>query len=626
MGRGDTGAGAPDAAVRGRPGQASAGALREHLDAVLGADGERLLGGVVDAALGARRLAAWSLWVELAAVARLVTVWRGKPPILDERLAPDPCEAAGDPGLAARLHRVVSYLELDVRPWDAPPLNTAELAEEFVVSEIAAATGLSFSRARQRVDAATSLFLTDRLPRTAALLRAGLLDETKLRTILSGTADLDETPCRLVEARVIPDADLEVADPLDVRADPSDLHSRPGAALPAVTRMTNPALERALRAAVLTLDAEAAARRAAAARARRHVRAEALPDGMGSLTVETGQEIIAAVVNDLDSCVATAKAAGDPRRPDEIRCDELVHRMTLGAFGAPACALISHPRTPDTPGPNSHQDGAAPDHDGVVPDQDGRGPRWGRYGRRGLTVGLTMPLSTWLGLAEEPGLLDGYGPIAAALARQIAREALRDHPTTTTWRCVVVHDEHRTVLGVGDLIPSPHHDPPPRLARLVRTTYPTCAYPGCPTPARNCDLDHRIPHEQGGPTCSCNTQPLCRRHHRLKGTGVMGVEPVDDPEEPVGTLRWTSWTGREYLSRPPEAAVAPLRVPPLLVPPLRLAERPLGEQWARSVADAARDDERRRHREQQGEQQRRRGRRGEAPSDGGDSADTPPPF
>src|SRR5205085_4558856 len=128
-------------------------------------------------------------------------------------------------------------------------------------------------------------------------------------------------------------------------------------------------------------------------------------------------------------------------------------------------------------------------------------PRYGRWGRRGLHVGLTMPLSTWLGLTEEPGLLDGYGPIAA--------EAGRDHPLTTSWRCVVVGDQHRTVLGVGDLIPTPRHDPAPRLARLVTTADPWCVYPGCPAPAWRCDLDHRKPFEQGGPTCSCNLQPLC---------------------------------------------------------------------------------------------------------------------
>src|SRR6185437_7218313 len=85
--------------------------------------------------------------------------------------------------------------------------------------------------------------------------------------------------------------------------------------------------------------------------------------------------------------------------------------------------------------------------------------------RPALAVSLVMGLSTWLGLAEDPAVLDRYGSISAALARQIAKDAARDHPTTTTWRCVITDDAHVTVLGVGDPLRTPRHDPPPRLAR-----------------------------------------------------------------------------------------------------------------------------------------------------------------
>ena len=87
---------------------------------------------------------------------------------------------------------------------------------------------------------------------------------------------------------------------------------------------------------ILDIDAEAAARRAAKARQKRLVYAEALPDGMGRVSVETGREAVTAIIGDLDGCVATAKAGGDTRTPDQIRADELVHRMSLGAFGTPA--------------------------------------------------------------------------------------------------------------------------------------------------------------------------------------------------------------------------------------------------------------------------------------------------
>jgi Domain of unknown function (DUF222) len=562
--------------VRCRPGPRSAGALDSLItdvanDVVTGPAGVGPFSAVLDAVLGARRLAGWALWVELAAIAKLITAWRGAPPVLYARLEPDPSEAS-EPGLAERLQRVVSDLDLSCLP-DSAPLDTAELAEEFVLSEVAAATGLSFYRTRQYVDAAIALFLTDRLPRTAVLLRAGLLDWTKLQTLISGTAGLDEQTCRVVEARVINDDDVDVADPLDVHADPA----HPGTALPAVTKMTNPALERAVTREVQAVDAEAAARRAQKAREQRSVTAKPLADGMGRLEVRTGQEIIAAILGDLDNQVASAKATGDARRPDQIRCDELVHRMTFGAYGAPAIqrSTPAGPDGPDEPGepdlaagPGASGEPAGSTSSFEQPDSafssppDPQPTRHGRWGRRGLHVGLTMPLSTWLGLTEEPGLPDGYGPIPAALARQIAAEAGRDHPTTTSWRRVITDDRHRTVLGVGDLIPTPRHDPPPRLARLMAIAEPRCVYPGCPAQAWRCDLDHRKPFEQGGPTCSCNLQPLCRRHHRLKGSGLISVRaitPAEDPGVPVGTVEWSTWTGRTYRHQPPEVAAAPVR-------------------------------------------------------------------
>jgi Domain of unknown function (DUF222) len=551
----------------GRGGRGAAHSGSTGPGSVAGPPGVGPLSAVVDAVVGAQRLAGWALWVELAAIAKLVAAWRGAPPVLYSRLEPDPCESA-EPGLAARLQWVISELDPGCLP-DPGAVDTAEFAEEFVLSEVAAATGLSFRRARQRLDAAVAVFMTNRLPRTAVLLRAGLLDWTKLQTLLAGTAGLEDQTCRVVEARIIRDDDLLVADPLDVRADPA----RPGAPLPAVTKMTNPALERAVAAEVLAVDSEAAARRARKAREGRFVTAKPLPDGMGRLEVETGQEIVVAILGDLDSQVATAKAAGDTRRPDQIRCDELVHRMTFGAYGAPAIGAPTpaglrrsgEPGEPDSLAGSGALGEPAPSRPSDPRfDEAGAGcaRRYRRWGRRGLHVGLTMPLSTWLGVSEEPGLLDGYGPIPAALARQIASDAARDRPATTSWRCVVVGDEHRTVLGVGDLVPTPHHDPPPRLARLAATAEPRCVYPGCPVPAWRCDLDHRRPYEHGGPTCSCNLQPLCRRHHRLKTSGLIQVRSVTSAEEPAappGTVEWHSWTGRTYRHQPPEAAVAPVR-------------------------------------------------------------------
>ncbi|MQW76333.1 HNH endonuclease [Nocardioides sp. dk4132] len=58
-----------------------------------------------------------------------------------------------------------------------------------------------------------------------------------------------------------------------------------------------------------------------------------------------------------------------------------------------------------------------------------------------------------------------------------------------------------------------------RLAEQTKLASPVCAFPWCERPARRCDTDQVVAHgarPTGGPTCSCNLAPLCRRHHRAK--------------------------------------------------------------------------------------------------------------
>ncbi len=183
-------------------------------------------------------------------------------------------------------------------------------------------------------------------------------------------------------------------------------------------------------------------------------------------------------------------------------------------------------------------------------------------GAGGAAFALTLPLTTFLEIADDPGILDGYGPIAGALARQIARDAARLNPRTTTWRCVVVDDEHHTVLGVGRPVSTPKHDPPSRLADLVRRVHPFCVFPGCRIPAARCDIDHRVPYPAGA-TCSCNLQPLCRAHHRLKTAGLIAVhadptDRTDHTERNNPTIRATKGPlpvrpGRATTARAPTA-------------------------------------------------------------------------
>jgi hypothetical protein len=89
--------------------------------------------------------------------------------------------------------------------------------------------------------------------------------------------------------------------------------------------------------------------------------------------------------------------------------------------------------------------------------------------------------------------------------------------------------------------------PTPAHYRYVRTRDRTCRHPGCRNGAGWADLDHVVPHADGGPTDCANLCCLCRRHHRLK-THAPGWRFVMAPD---GVLSVTTPSGVTRTSRPP---------------------------------------------------------------------------
>jgi hypothetical protein len=178
-------------------------------------------------------------------------------------------------------------------------------------------------------------------------------------------------------------------------------------------------------------------------------------------------------------------------------------------------------------------------------------------------ITVLIGLETLLGLCDDPAHLEGYGPIAAQMARDLA--------TNGIWRCAATDDTHSTILGLGTATYNPRYTPGPDLRRLTEATYPHCARPGCRARATRCDVDHITPWPDG-PTCSCNGQPLCRRDHRLKTTGLLHVQTSRDPAHPPGTLIWTTRTRRRYLTTPPPP-LTPLPTPFPVEPPPRTGQQ-----------------------------------------------------
>lgn len=60
----------------------------------------------------------------------------------------------------------------------------------------------------------------------------------------------------------------------------------------------------------------------------------------------------------------------------------------------------------------------------------------------------------------------------------------------------------------------------------------TCRWPGCTTPAHNCQLDHRHNHAEGGPTSPSNLYALCQHHHNIK-TDTRALYIIDPISELV---------------------------------------------------------------------------------------------
>ena len=106
-------------------------------------------------------------------------------------------------------------------------------------------------------------------------------------------------------------------------------------------------------------------------------------------------------------------------------------------------------------------------------------------------------------------------------------------------------DAQITVQPVLDLAEHIHVNAYQASARLRLQTQlrdGTCVFAFCFRPAEACDCEHRVPHEDDGPTCSCNLAPCCRRQDRAKTTGgwtYVTVEP--------GVYLWRSPLGYEFL-------------------------------------------------------------------------------
>ncbi|MFD3443700.1 DUF222 domain-containing protein [Microbacteriaceae bacterium 4G12] len=147
---------------------------------------------------------------------------------------------------------------------------------------------------------------------------------------------------------------------------------------------------------------------------------------------------------------------------------------------------------------------------------------------------VTVPVLTLLGRSEEPGTLEGYGPIDADTARRIAARA----PSFTR---ILTHPETGAVLSVG----RDRYAVPKDLRTWLRVRDDTCRFPGCNRSAARADVDHLTDWQYGGGTDYGNLVHLCRSHHRVKHHTAWS-----STSKGGGRVRWLSPSGHEYETEP----------------------------------------------------------------------------
>ncbi|HEY5185803.1 MAG TPA: DUF222 domain-containing protein [Actinomycetes bacterium] len=278
-------------------------------------------------------------------------------------------------------------------------------------------------------------------------------------------------------------------------------------------------VRRLARRAVLGVDPSGAAERQERAQAGRGVSRWDTPDGMTELCARLAPADAATVWDTLTGLARAGATPGDERGLDVRRADVLVDLFAEIATGTPVSALPA------------------------LQVRTGRSGRAARKARRRARwrADVVVAASTLLGLDDAPGLVPGFGPVPAGVARSIARDA--------TWRRVLTDPDCGAVLDVG----TTRYRPSAVLGAHVAARDATCAFPGCVRAAVDCDLDHtrRFPD---APTADHNLGPLCGHHHKLKHEARPGwalAQPAP------GTFTWTAPPAGTTPADPPTNREAP---------------------------------------------------------------------
>src|SRR5690625_1933346 len=357
-------------------------------------------------------------------------------------------------------------------------------AETLTGAEAGAALLVSRDSARLRTEDA--LTLTRVFTRTLRALREGALTEWHARILLRESAQLSDDQRRRVEAEVLDYA----------------------------TGHTGPQLRARIKQVIARIAPTDAEQAQGGRRAGRRWWAQSGLDGMGTFGAELPVEDLAALMTAIEAAAAAAKTADpdDGRSMDNRRADALAamgwSALAAGHIGGPAptspgantsstnasstngdttassetssetsTCTDSGSATTGTHGPEPSAQPDAGDNSaqGSARDGPGRcccgavntesstaagsvaggGLRLQNTRGKPVTVNVTVPYSTLIGIDDHPGQLAGYGTITADVARRIAAAG--------TWRRILTDPVNGAPLDYGRT----RYEPPPALAAFI---------------------------------------------------------------------------------------------------------------------------------------------------------------
>ncbi|WP_232498191.1 HNH endonuclease signature motif containing protein [Agromyces humatus] len=422
---------------------------------------------------------------------------------------------AAEAALDAELEAIVE-LERSIRAAQAEQLRRIERAHGWAhaverVHEGSSSTDRELATRAFVAELATALRVHER--HSGAMVA----DATQLRSLPSTLDALARGAIGLAHTRTIIDATQGMPQPLLAEFEVT--------ALDRAARLTNASLRRSLRGLRERLLAEPLEQRQARSALDRRVCLEPEPDGMAWLSLYLQGERATAIRARLD---ALAGASVDDRTAAQRALD------------IAADLLLGNPVAHDGSERGGDSCGEGPGaSNGSSGDSAARRRPLGAVIPR---VYVTVPVMTLLGHSDEPAELDGYGPIDAETARELAAHA-------PSFQRILTHPETGAYLSYG----RESYRVPADLAGYLRVRDGGCRFPGCGRRAVASDIDHTTDWAFDGRTEHENLAHLCRKHHRLKHRTGWRIA-----HEPGGVIRWKSPAGRIYRSRP-EHPFAPAR-------------------------------------------------------------------